>query len=291
MMNAFWQWWQHLPENISPYIINIGGFQIRYYGVMYIVGFLCTYYLALWRLKGEDHFDINAEQLESLMTAALLGLIIGGRLGYVIFYNFSFFISHPLEAVLPFSFQNGVHLTAISGMSYHGGLIGVIIGLYANCKKNKISFLEVTDLLCPVIPLGYTFGRMGNFLNGELWGRVTTSTMGMYFPLAPDAELRHPTQLYEALFEGIVLFLVLFSLRKIVRTRGRIFGLYLIGYGVARFFIEYIREPDAHLGFILFNLTMGQLLCAGMVLSGMYQFNFFKKHNARRYLNENWQKY
>jgi phosphatidylglycerol:prolipoprotein diacylglycerol transferase len=271
-MGAFWQYWQHLPEHINPYLIDIGGFKIGYYGVMYIVGFLTTYYLARWRLKNENRFDIGTEQLEGLMTAALLGLMIGGRVGYAVFYNFSFFVGHPLEAVLPISFHGGMHLTGIYGMSYHGGLIGVIFGLYAYCKKSDIPFLEVTDLLCPAIPLGYTFGRIGNFINGELYGRVTLSSIGMYFPLAPGFSRRHPTQLYEAFFEGIILFLVLFNLRKIIKTPGSIFGLYLVGYGLARFLIEYIREPDAQLGFILSNLTMGQVLCGGMIVGGIYLF-------------------
>ena len=291
MENAFWHWWQHLPELISPFIIDIGGIQIRYYGMMYIVAFLVIYNLALWRLRREEGFHISKEQLEAVMTAALLGLLIGGRVGYAIFYNFSFFVSHPIEAVLPFTSQSGARINAIAGMSYHGGLIGAVLGLCIYCRKNDLSFFDVTDLVCPVIPLGYTFGRVGNFLNGELYGRVTTSSIGMVFPLAPDAELRHPTQLYEAFFEGIVLFLVLFGLRKIFASRGKMFGIYLIGYGVVRFFIEYVREPDAHLGFMLPNLTMGQLLCAGMILSGIYLFYFLKIHNARRYLNENWKKY
>jgi len=268
-MGDFWSWWQHLPENISPVILQIGWFKLQYYGLMYIVAFAITYFLVVYRVKHEDRFGITIDQVKDVTTFIILGLIIGARLGYVLFYNLSYYLTHPLEIILPFSFSNGVQFTGISGMSYHGGLVGVIFAGWLYVRKAKIDFWKGVDLFLPVIPLGYTFGRLGNFINGELYGRVTTSSIGMYFPLAPTKELRHPSQLYEAFFEGIFLFVVLWSIRKMNLPKGTMLAIYLIGYGLVRFIIEYFREPDAHLGFVLFSFSMGQILCALMIAAGI----------------------
>lgn len=187
-MNGFLNWWQHLPEHMDPVIFQIGSFRLQYYGLMYIVAFAFTYGLAAYRLKHEDRFSIDIEQLQGLITALILGLIIGARIGYVIFYNFSYYLQHPLEIILPFQFSGGFHFTGISGMSYHGGLIGVVIAALIFVRKNKLSFLDMADLIVPCIPLGYTFGRLGNFINGELYGRVTTHAIGMFFPLRPGLD-------------------------------------------------------------------------------------------------------
>ena len=271
-MNEFWSWWQHLPENIDPVIFQIGSFKLQYYGLMYIVAFATTYFLAWYRTKREDRFDLSTDQLKDIMTYIILGLIIGARLGYVVFYNLSYYLDHPLEIILPFSFSNGFHFTGISGMSYHGGLIGVLFAGWLYVRKNKLNPWDVIDLFVPAAPLGYTFGRLGNFINGELYGRVTESPIGMYFPLAPIKQLRHPSQLYEAFFEGIFLFAVLWGVRKIKLPRGSMIALYLIGYGLVRFIIEYFREPDEHLGFVLLSFSMGQVLCFLMILSGICLF-------------------
>ena len=253
---------------MDPVIFQIGSFRLQYYGLMYIVAFAITYFLALYRIRREERFQMDAEQLQGLMTAMILGLIIGARLGYVLFYNLPYYLSHPLEIILPFEFSGGIRFTGITGMSYHGGLIGVVVGTIIFGRKNNFSFFHMADLIVPCIPLGYTFGRLGNFINGELYGRLTTHPIGMFFPLAPGSGRRHPSQLYEAFFEGIVLFAVLWTLKKRVTTRGAVLALYLMGYGVVRFFIEYARQPDAHLGFIWFSLSMGQLLCIAMILAG-----------------------
>ena len=155
-------------------------------------------------------------------------------------------------------------------MSFHGGLICVVLFSWFYCRRNGLDLLEMADLFVPVIPLGYTFGRIGNFINGELYGRVTSAPIGMMFPLAPGSQLRHPSQLYEAFFEGVFLFTVLWSLRRRIRTRGAMLALYLVGYGAVRFFIEYFRQPDAHLGFILLSFSMGQVLCLLMIGSGVF---------------------
>ena len=271
-MVAFLNWWQHLPEHMDPVIFQIGSFRLQYYGLMYIVAFTLTYGLALYRIRHEKRFQMDVEQLQGLMTAMILGLIIGARVGYVLFYNLPYYLSHPLEIILPFEFSNGIRFTGITGMSYHGGLIGVVLATVMFARKNGLSFFHVTDLIVPCIPLGYTFGRLGNFINGELYGRLTTDPIGMFFPLAPGPGRRHPSQLYEAFFEGIVLFVVLWMLKKRVTTQGAMLALYLMGYGLARFFIEYARQPDAQLGFIWLSFSMGQLLCMGMILAGAALF-------------------
>jgi phosphatidylglycerol:prolipoprotein diacylglycerol transferase len=278
-MTDFWTWWQHLPQHISPVIFQIGSFKLQYYGLMYLVAFGITYALVLYRLRHEERFTVTREQVNDLTTVIILGLMIGARLGYVVFYNLPYFLRHPLEIVLPFEFSNGITFTGISGMSYHGGVIGIIIAAWLYTRRNGIALLDVADLYVPCIPLGYTFGRIGNFINGELYGRATTAPIGMVFPLAPDRLLRHPSQLYEAFFEGIFLFAVMWSIRKVRAPRGAMLGFYLIGYGLVRFFIEFYREPDAHIGFVVSVLSMGQLLCAGMITAGVLLV-LYLKHRA-----------
>lgn len=267
-MYDFWDWWQHLPESINPFLIEIGSFRLPYYGLMYIIAFATTYCLALYRVKHEKRFDIMKNHINELMTAMILGLVIGARLGYVLFYNLFYYLRNPLEIFLPFSFSNGIAFTGISGMSYHGGLIGVIFAAWYYIKKSELNFWQMTDLFAPVIPLGYTFGRLGNFINGELYGRVTSKPFGMYFPLAPGSNLRHPSPLYEAFFEGIFLFAVLWSVRNLKWAKGAMLAFYLIGYGVVRFFIEYFRQPDAHLGFVFLSFSLGQIFSGFMILVG-----------------------
>ena len=267
MTNQFINFWQHIPYHITPYIIKIGTFEVRYYGLMYIVAFSVLYFLSLYRLKTED-YDYSKMAVENYFVWAIVGLMLGARFGYVFFYNFTYYLSHPLEIILPFSLSGGFHFTGLAGMSYHGGLIGVIAGTFFFCRKYHIEFWRFVDFLIPSIPLGYTFGRIGNFINGELYGRATTMPWGMYFPLDPTHSLRHPSQLYEAFLEGIFLFIILWTLRKRKFPAGFHFCLYLIGYGLIRFFIEFVRQPDPQLGFILGPFTMGQLFCFCMIMGG-----------------------
>jgi phosphatidylglycerol:prolipoprotein diacylglycerol transferase len=276
-MAEFWSGWQQLPQHISPVIFQIGSFKLQYYGLMYIVAFAITYGLVIYRLKHESRFHVSGEQVNDLTTAIIIGLMIGARLGYVVFYNLPYFFKHPLEIFLPFEFSNGITFTGISGMSYHGGVIGILIAGWLYTRKNAIRLRDVADLYSPGIPLGYTFGRIGNFINGELYGRITTSPIGMYFPLSPEKALRHPSQLYEAFFEGIFLFAVLWSIRKVSAPKGAMLAFYLIGYGLVRFFIEFYREPDAHIGFVVGFFSMGQLLCAGMIAAGALLFFYLRR--------------
>ncbi len=169
--------WQQLPAKISPTIFSFGSFQLRYYSLMYIVAFVVVYFLTLYRIKNEG-YEYKAETIQDYLVWAMLGVIIGGRFGYALFYNFGYYFQHPLEIILPFDFSHGFKFIGISGMSYHGGLIGIVIVSILFCRKHKIKLWNFIDLFCPAIPLGYTFGRIGNFINGELWGRVTTVPWG-----------------------------------------------------------------------------------------------------------------
>lgn len=276
-MEEFWNWWQHIPEHLNPVLFQIGPLKLQYYGLMYIIAFAVSYSLVLYRLKQEKEFHISPQQVEALSTAMILGVILGGRLGYVLFYNLPYYLHHPLEIFLPFDFSDGIRFTGISGMSYHGGLIGVILATWIYVRKNDLDFRDVADLFVPVVPLGYTFGRLGNFINGELYGRMTDLPIGMVFPAAPGESLRHPSQLYEAFFEGVFLFIVLWIFRKRARTRGAMLAFYLIGYGTVRFFIEFFREPDAHLGFVFFRFSTGQILCFLMILAGAVLYLYLRR--------------
>lgn len=276
-MSEFWDWWQHLPQHISPVIFQIGWFRLQYYGLMYIVAFALTYFLVRYRIKHEARFEFSKNQVNDSITYAIVGLIIGARLGYVVFYNLGYYLRHPLEIFLPFSFSNGFAFTGISGMSYHGGLIGILLAAVWYVRKAKLNYWQLMDLYVPAVPLGYTFGRLGNFLNGELFGRATTAPIGMYFPQAPERALRHPSQLYEAFFEGIFLFIILWSIRKIKMPTGAMLAIYVIGYGSVRFFIEFFREPDAHLGFIFLSFSMGQILCTMMIAGGIGLYFYLKQ--------------
>jgi len=267
-MNDFLYWWQNLPALMDPVIFSVGGFAVRWYGTMYIVAFAVVYLLTLYRLKTEKTGFTKAFAGDAL-TWAMVGVVLGGRLGYILFYGLEGFFADPLGTLLPWaSSSGGCSFAGITGMSYHGGVIGVVLAMWFFCRSQKKGFFESFDLFIPSLPLGYTFGRLGNFINGELYGRVTDAAVGMYFPMAQTLELRHPSQLYEAFFEGIVLFLLLWSLRKKSPYPGFLSGLYLFGYGFVRYFIEYFREPDAHLGFVFLNLSMGQVLCFAMMLAG-----------------------
>lgn len=266
----FLTWWQTLPSQMDPVLISIGPLTIYWYSTMYLVAFGVVYILCSRKIKQKTFTKINLEQFEDLLSWCFIGLLIGARFGYVFFYNFEYYLSNPLEILLPFKYYNGNWIfTGIAGMSYHGGVIGVVTAIWLFSRKVNLHLLELADFLTAAIPLGYFFGRIGNFINGELYGRTTDASIGMYFPNSGDQVLRHPSQLYEAFFEGIILYYVINSFNK-HRQLGFNSGTYVFGYGFVRFFIEYFREPDAHLGFILFNLSMGQLLCVAMMLSGIY---------------------
>jgi len=272
-----------LPEKMSPVIFEIGWFKLQYYGLMYIVAFSITYGMVLYRVRHEKRFRVSGDDVQNLMLFIIIGLIAGARVGYVLFYNLTYYLNNPLEIFLPFQSINGsITFTGISGMSFHGGLIGVLLSVWLYIRKTKLNFWDMADLFAPVVPLGYTFGRLGNFINGELYGRITSTPIGMHFPLAPGTDLRHPSQLYEAFFEGIVLFAVLWNLRKLKKPRGAMFAFYIIGYGTVRFFIEYYRQPDAQMGFIFMSFSMGQMLCTLMAMGGIALYLFLYSAGKRQ---------
>lgn len=247
--------WQHLPEKVSPYILETPWFRLHWYGFMYVAAYVVIYILARYRMKTE-RFAITRDQLLGVMTWSIIGLAVGARLFYVLFYDPVYFFAHPHQIIWPFGAQGD--FTGIAGFSYHGGLVGIIIAVLFYCNKRRIRVWELVDFLIPIIPLGFTFGRIGNFINGELYGRVTSMPWGMYFPRDPSGLLRHPSQLYEACLEGVLLFVLLWTVR--MRVRGpKMLALYLIGYAVVRFFVEFFREPDPQLGLIFGPFTMGQV--------------------------------
>lgn len=273
-------WWQTLPSKMDPVILSIGPFSIYWYSTMYLVAFGVVYLICSRQIKNGKFKLINLNQFEDLLTWCFIGLLIGARLGYVIFYNFDYYLSNPLEILLPVAYRDGSWVfTGIAGMSYHGGVIGVLTAIWLFSRKVNLHLFVLADFLTAAIPLGYFFGRIGNFINGELYGRITDSFIGMYFPNAPGQFLRHPSQLYEAFFEGIVLYYVIKMFNN--KNLGFNSGMYVFGYAFFRFFIEFFRQPDAHLGFILFELSMGQILCIVMMLSGMYIWYVGKKDSLK----------
>jgi len=258
---------QHLPYYINPVALKFGPFEVRWYGIMYVLSFFITYKMIIYRLK-KDKINISKKTIDDYFFWMILAVILGARIGYVLFYNFSYYKENPLEIFLPFEFKERIRFIGISGLSYHGGLIGLILGTLIFCYRKKINFWQLADLVALSVPLGYTFGRLGNFLNLELYGRPTNFTLGMYFPNDPLNTLRHPSQIYEAFLEGIILYLILSYLHKKIKIKGLIFSFYLLGYGFFRFVVEFFRQPDVQLGLVLGPFTMGQVLCFFMVMAG-----------------------
>jgi len=280
-MSSFWQWWQHLPSKIDPVIFSLGHFQVRWYGVMYIIAFVVVYLLIKYRVKSESA-EYDMVTIERFFSWAIAGVLIGGRLGYVFFYNAGYYLMHPLEIVLPFSAgSHGIEFTGYSGMSYHGGMLGVAVAFVLFARKYRVNFFRFTDLIVPAIPLGFMFGRFGCFINGMLYGRPTQVAWGMYFPMGSAGLLRHPSQLYEVFFEGLVLFFILWAIRKKRFAQNAMAAYYLIGYGVFRFGIEFFRQPDVQLGTVVSIFTMGQILSFGMIVFGFTILFLKRKYSLR----------
>ncbi|HDM32522.1 MAG TPA: prolipoprotein diacylglyceryl transferase [Deltaproteobacteria bacterium] len=243
--------------HINPVLVHVGPFQIRWYGLMYVVGFVLAYVIMVHTAR-RRRYGLDREDIEDLLTYCIIGLILGARLGYCLVYNTPYYWNHPLEIVAVWE----------GGMSFHGGLVGVLLAGWVFSVKRDKSFWMLADLGSMAAPLGLFFGRVGNFINGELYGRVTHMPWGMIFPGAGPYP-RHPSQLYEAFFEGIVLFLIVYRIGKRRLPHGVTFGCFLMAYGTIRFFLEFFREPDSQLGFIMGLFTMGQLLCSIMIIFGV----------------------
>jgi phosphatidylglycerol:prolipoprotein diacylglycerol transferase len=247
-----------MAVDFDPVAFSIFGMSIHWYGLMYVLAFVSAWWLA--RLQTNRHYkDWDNNQIEDLLFYGGLGVILGGRVGYVLFYSFSDFISNP---VMLFQVWQG-------GMSFHGGLLGVMIAMVLFNRKYKKGYFNILDFGAPLIPMGLGFGRIGNFINGELWGKPTDLPWGMVFPAADNLP-RHPNPLYEAFLEGFVLFILLWWFSSKPRARMSTIALFFIGYGVFRFIIEFVRVPDAHIGYLAWGwLTMGQLLTLPLIIFGL----------------------
>lgn len=263
---------------IDPVLFSIGPLQLRWYGLMYVIGFVSAYLLVARQARRFGWQELLAK-LDNLNLMLIVGVIVGGRLGYVFFYNPAYYLAHPLE----------IPATWSGGMSFHGGCLGALAAGLWYCRRSGLDFWRATDLYAVTVPVGLFFGRLGNFINGELYGRVTAVPWSMVFPDGGPLP-RHPSQLYEAFFEGLVLFVLLWSLKakpwkKTPLRRwphGSMLALFLVGYGVFRFGIEFVREPDAHLGLLWAQLSMGQWLCLAMIACGFALWWWRMRTGSRR---------
>ncbi len=261
--------WQY--PAIDPVALALGPLEIHWYGLMYIVGFAGGFWLVVHRVEKLPAW--NRDRISDLLFYIVLGVILGGRIGYMCFYNFADFAAHPWRLVMVWQ----------GGMSFHGGLIGVIGAMYAYMRKSGMRFFQVADFVAPLVPIGLFFGRIGNFINSELWGKITDSPLGMrvYDPHLQMMVRKYPTQLLEALLEGVALFLILWAHSAKPRPVGATSGLFLFVYGSFRFFVEFFRAPDAQLGYLLWDwVTMGQLLSLPMVVIGAGLFVMTNRRHA-----------
>lgn len=246
---------------IDPVAIELGPLVIRWYALAYVAGILLGWRLAM-RLAARPGTAVLPREVDDLVVWITLGIILGGRVGYILFYNFDQYLANPWQALRVWE----------GGMSFHGGLLGVIIAVVLFARNRGIPLLALGDIVAAVVPIGLFFGRIANFINGELWGRPSTAAWAMIFPHDDSKLPRHPSQLYEAFLEGICLFALLMVLnaKGIRRNMGALSGVFLVGYAAARIFSEFFREPDPQLGFLVFATTMGQLLSIPMALIGLW---------------------
>lgn len=244
--------------HIDPVFIAIGPIKVHWYGLMYLIGFGAAFWLSQWRAQTMP-VTWSRDTIHDLLFYAMLGVILGGRVGYMLFYNHQALIADPLSL---FRIWEG-------GMSFHGGLLGVVVAIFIFCKQKKQYFADAADFLTPLVPIGLAAGRIGNFINGELWGRPSSAPWSMIFPNGGNIP-RHPSQLYEFLLEGVILFVIMWLFSRKPRSRYAVIGLFLVLYGVFRTAVEFFREPDLQIGFIAFDwLTEGQLLSIPMVIAGI----------------------
>lgn len=246
----------HWVHNISPSILTLGSLEVRWYGLMYVIGFVVGGQLCK-KLVDRGFFKVDKKKIDSLVTIMLISMFLGARLAYVFIYNWDYYGSHWGEILAIWQ----------GGLSFHGAIVGFLVGGYIFAKRNGISWAQVMDVTALAGTPGIFFGRMGNFINGELYGRETTSWVGIIFPQGGPVA-RHPSQLYEAFAEGIILTLILWLLLRKVKYYGALASAFLIGYGAMRFGIEFVRLPDEQLGFYWGWVTMGQILCTLMVVIG-----------------------
>jgi len=246
----------HHPA-FDPIAFRLGPLAVHWYGLMYLIAFALAWWLGRWRIR-RGASTLTARELEDVIFYGVLGVVVGGRLGYTLFYQPAYYLSHPLEILYLWQ----------GGMAFHGGLLGVLVTLALWAKKRGLRFLAVGDQIAPLIPLGLAAGRIGNFINGELWGRPTDAPWGMVFAQAGDGIARHPSQLYQAGLEGLMLFMLVWTFARKTRPVGQISAVFLLGYGAFRFIAEFAREPDDFLGLLAAGLSMGQWLSLPMMLAG-----------------------
>ena len=256
-----------IHPQIDPVALQIGPLAIHWYGLMYLAGFLSFLWLGRKHIATLSNSRINAKLLDDLLFYGVLGVIFGGRLGYVFFYKASYYLEHPLEILAVWQ----------GGMSFHGGFLGVLVAMIWLAHKQQLGWLQITDFIAPLVPPGLAFGRLGNFINGELWGRPAEVPWAMIFPRVDNLP-RHPSQLYEFALEGVMLFAILWLFARKLRPVGSVSGLFLIGYGGFRFLVEFTREPDDFLGLLSFGMSMGQWLSLPMIIAGI----FLMSHSLRR---------
>ena len=244
--------------DIDPVAVHLGPLAVHWYGLMYLLGFWGGWGLLIKRGQSR-HMPMGREAINDLVFYIVMGVILGGRLGYILFYNLKDYLAHPLEILAVWH----------GGMSFHGGLIGTIVAGWYYCRKHRLKFMEMADIVMVAVPLGLGLGRLGNFINAELWGRPTSVPWAMVFPTDPMGLPRHPSQLYEFGMEGLILFAVLWGLRKKPMPQGTLFWIFITLYGCFRIISELFREPDAHLSFIFPGISAGMILSIPMVLGGL----------------------
>jgi phosphatidylglycerol:prolipoprotein diacylglycerol transferase len=244
--------------DIDPVAIALGPLKIHWYGIMYLVGFVGGWWLGTTRARRPDS-GWKPDEVGDLLFYIAVGVVLGGRLGYALFYNFAYYLKHPIE----------IFFIWTGGMSFHGGLIGVMVAMWLFGQRTRRPFFAVADFVAPLVPVGLGAGRIGNFINQELWGRVTDAPWGVVFKTGGPLP-RHPSQLYEFALEGVALFVILWLYSRKPRATASVSALFLICYGLFRFLVELVREPDAHLGYLAFGwVTMGQVLSMPMILIGL----------------------
>lgn len=260
----------HFPE-FDPVALRFGPLAIHWYGLMYLVGFALAYGLGRWRIFRNPNSPITITELEDLIFYSVLGVVVGGRLGYVLFYKLSYYSKHLFETLYLWE----------GGMSFHGGMIGVIVVMWLYARAKDLSFFKISDFIAPLVPLALGAGRLGNFINGELLGRPTDQPWGMVFPQTGDGIPLHPSQLYELGLEGFVLFGLMWWFSSKARPNGQVSAVFLMGYGTLRFLVEFTRQPDDFLGLLTASLSMGQWLSLPMVALGAIIYTLTAKRSSR----------